>query len=180
MRLLRDSANLNPEKITKKNDYDVFIRSLGDSIAPNVPHSTYKNLVRIPADYETNGVEYLINFVFPELQDSSVLPDPEIFASRAILSPINKEVDEVNQIVKDKFPGEIVELCSADQVMRNSPNEYLGWNTSVLNSMRDSGIPPHVLQLNVGMPLVLLKNYDLKRGLSNGPSSLLLRTLMGE
>jgi hypothetical protein len=81
MRLLRDSANLDPEKLSKKYDYDAFIRSLGDGRAPNVPHSTYKNLVRIPAEYVINGsvsVESLINFVFPELQDDSVLPDPEI------------------------------------------------------------------------------------------------------
>jgi hypothetical protein len=40
--------------------------------------------------------------------------------------------------------------------------------------MRDSGMPPHKLILKKDMPLVLLKNYDLDRGISNGTKLILI------
>ena len=73
----------------------------------------------------------------------------------------------------------IVSLYSYDSVKRDTPNNYLGLDTDALHGMRDSGMPPHQLNLKIGMPLILLKNYDLEKGLSNG-TKLVVTDFLGE
>lgn len=47
------------------------------------------------------------------------------------------------------------------------PNEFL-------NTLCPSGLPPHLLKLKVGMPIMLLRNMNAARGLANG-TRLILR-----
>jgi hypothetical protein len=37
-----------------------------------------------------------------------------------------------------------------------------------LNTLKISGIPPHILKLKIGAIIILLKNIDSRRGLCNG------------
>ena len=46
-----------------------------------------------------------------------------------------------------------------------------------LNTLNPNGMPPHCLALKQGMPLMILRNLDLKNGLSNGTRVILRRLL---
>jgi hypothetical protein len=70
--------------------------------------------VRKPAKYVINGsvnIESLINFVFPELDNDSVLPDPGIFAIRAILSPTSIKNLQINFQQKSLSFVQQIRLC---------------------------------------------------------------------
>jgi ATP-dependent DNA helicase PIF1 len=174
MRLHRNVVNLTPEEFIEFQFFDQWLRNLGNGRITIQQYRSFKHLVEVPQKYVINaseGIDKLIAFVFPELFSQEELTG--IFGSRAILAPTNVEVDSINTLVTAIFPGDQVELYSADDVNRDLGTDYNGWDVSVLHSMRDSGMPPHVLILKKDMPLVLLKNYDLDRGLSNGTKLIL-------
>ncbi|XP_027086616.1 uncharacterized protein [Coffea arabica] len=91
--------------------------------------------------------------------------DANIPVNQAILSTKNNFVDEVNDILISKFPGEAVEYLSFDKTL--NPN-YQGQYEDFLNSLSQSGLPPHRLILKVNAPIILLRNLDPTEGLCNG------------
>ncbi|KAL0336639.1 UNVERIFIED_CONTAM: ATP-dependent DNA helicase PIF6 [Sesamum radiatum] len=108
-----------------------------------------------------HSIEQLINFVFPEL--SSHAYDPEYIASRALLTPLNDDVNKLNENVLIVFHGE--EVTSFDSVADDERNLYL---LEFLNSLSLGSLPPHKLTLKRGSPIMLLRNIDPKIGLCNG------------
>ncbi|EFP93666.2 uncharacterized protein PGTG_19561 [Puccinia graminis f. sp. tritici CRL 75-36-700-3] len=98
------------------------------------------------------------------------------FTDRLILAPLNADVTKINAICRDRLPGRALVLNSVDQMM----NEADGLDSDeavpeeVLNTFSLPGFPEHKLELKVGMPVILLRNLNLKRGLSNGTRLLIL------
>ena len=84
----------------------------------------------------------------------------------AILAPRNKQVDTINNLISDSFPGQAVVLTSSDEV--TNPNDIQRYNTEYLNILSPSGMPIHRLFLKPGMPLMLMRNLNPKMGLCNG------------
>jgi ATP-dependent DNA helicase PIF1 len=83
----------------------------------------------------------------------------------AILTPLNKHANEINDIAVDLLHGDIIELESSDEFVTDMNNAI---PIEFLNSLEISGLPPHVLRVKIGAPLVLLRNIDAKHGLMNG------------
>ena len=113
--------------------------------------------------------DQFIEDVYPLHVLQRPLENPDFFQERAILCSKNVNVDTINKQVMQKVTGEMVTLLSADTVqsdltnadMANLPAEYL-------QTISTSGIPPAILQLKVGMPVMLLRNLNPERGLCNG------------
>ena len=85
---------------------------------------------------------------------------------RAILAPTNKQVDKINDLIADNFPGIPVVLTSSDELC--NPDDFQRFNTEYLNSLSPSGLPIHRLFIKKGMPLMLMRNLNPKMGLCNG------------
>ena len=85
---------------------------------------------------------------------------------RAILAPTNKQVDEINNLITDSFPGIPCVLTSSDEVV--NPDDLHRYNIEYLNTLNPSGLPNHRLFLKEGMPLMLMRNLNPKMGLCNG------------
>ena len=85
---------------------------------------------------------------------------------RAILAPTNKQVDEINNLISESFPGKPFVLTSSDDVF--NPDDLQRYNTEYLNTLNPSGLPVHRLFLKYGMPLMLMRNLNPKMGLCNG------------
>jgi hypothetical protein len=100
----------------------------------------------------------LIDFVFPDLSVD------EVVMNHRIITPLNKDVDEINQMVMERYAGVAVtcpSVSSIDNDSINTPIEFL-------NSLTVSGLPPHLLTLKVGVPVMLLRNINVGVGLCNG------------
>ena len=68
-------------------------------------------------------------------------------------------------MVLEQLPGSAVDLYSYDNLVEGNDASY---PVELLNSLNPSGMPLHKLTLKVGAPIMLLRNLDIKQGLSNG------------
>ncbi|UYV76887.1 hypothetical protein LAZ67_14002300 [Cordylochernes scorpioides] len=84
---------------------------------------------------------------------------------RAILAPRNCVVDAINAQLLKEIPGQSILYTSVDSTI--DAEDCVEYTTEFLNSLEPSGMPPHHLELRVGVPIILLRNIDAPR-LCNG------------
>ena len=113
---------------------------------------------------EKKSMEKLAKHVYPELIRN--YNKKGWMDGRAILAPTNKQVDEINNLISESFPGQPFVLTSSDDVF--NPDDLQRYNTEYLNTLNPSGLPVHRLFLKYGMPLMLMRNLNPKMGLCNG------------
>jgi ATP-dependent DNA helicase PIF1 len=87
-------------------------------------------------------------------------------ANRAILATLNTNVDDYNHRVLEAFPGEYLEpYFSFDET---NPDTKFPVSLDILNAHNSSSLPDHALRLKKDCILMLMRNLNLKQGLSNG------------
>ena len=74
-------------------------------------------------------------------------------AERAILTPKNEDVEKLNDIIIDLFPGEDRNLLSFDEVEGDTYHLY---QHEYLHTICPGGLPPYNLKVKKGSPLMLL------------------------
>ena len=85
---------------------------------------------------------------------------------RAIICPTNKDVDHINDLLIQQFPGKRHTYKSHDKLL--TENQAHSFPVDFLNQVQVNGVPPHLLQLKVGAPVMLIRNLDPSRGHVNG------------
>ncbi|KAK9158447.1 hypothetical protein Scep_005021 [Stephania cephalantha] len=127
------------------------------------------NMISIPSNItlpyvdEQNSLEKLITAVYPNLNKYTV--EIDAMSSRAILTTKNEFVDEVNSLLIQRFPGEVVRYYNFDEILNENTSLV---NLEFLNSLSLSGFPPHDLMLKKDCPFILLRNINPSEGLCNG------------
>jgi len=102
--------------------------------------------------------------------------DAMYLMQRNILTPENIDVDEINNAILKSLSEESHTYLSANSL---APTEKGGsvvarvsmdslYLVEFLNTLRFSGIANHELQLKVGVPILLLRNFNQSIGLCNG------------
>ncbi|KAL0385786.1 UNVERIFIED_CONTAM: ATP-dependent DNA helicase PIF1 [Sesamum radiatum] len=138
--------------------------------------------IEIPEEFlienSDNSLMQLINETYPKL--SNKYNDCTYLKERAILTPKNSDVDEINSMMLSMLPGEIHQFCSADILCpgETSDHEQNMNSPELLNSIKVSGIPNHCLELKKGAPIMLMRNLNQSLGLCNGTR--LIVSKMGE
>ncbi|XP_023731646.2 uncharacterized protein LOC111879418 [Lactuca sativa] len=101
-------------------------------------------------------IGYLIEFVYPSILEN--YSDINYFQERAILAPKNEVVQEINDRLLKKFPGDEVEYLSSDIICES---EFVHdqfdadlYSPDVLNGLKVSGLPNHKLVLKIGVPVM--------------------------
>ncbi|KAJ7568855.1 hypothetical protein O6H91_01G050700 [Diphasiastrum complanatum] len=129
-----------------------YLLSVGDGREPTFVHHDL-DLISLSEGMclRMCDVGKLISFTFPDVV--RCFKDVEFLRSRAILTPLNKDVDEINARVVELLPGDVFTFYNADSVLECEgsnvhPIEYL-------NSLQPSGCPPHKLVLKIGMIVML-------------------------
>ena len=145
-------------------EFAEYLLRIGNGTEPLVPNT--EDRVQIPAHmlmprYNTYD---LIATVFGNLHLPSIGHD--FLTSRAILTPKNKDVTVLNDLILDQFPGVPSEFKSADAV--DDPEDQIHYPNELLNSLNLSDLPPHNLRLKADCPVMLLRNLDSANGLCNG------------
>ena len=141
--------------------------TIGETDLINIPEDIYMKIkpkTKANPDAEMESMEVLSQHVFPNLKINYLKPG--WMDGRAILAPTNKQVDTINNLISDSFPGPPVVLTSSDEVV--NPDDLQRYNIEYLNTLSPSGMPSHRLYLKPGMPLMLLRNLNPKMGLCNG------------
>ena len=152
-------------------DFAKYLLQLGNGTTPVHPEIG-EDMVKVPNEYLVHSTDELIDKVFPQLENGYM--DKYFISHRAILTPLNGNVDKLNEVIMAKFPGEGKTYLSADSVVdEDMANTY---PTDFLNSVTLSGMPPHAMTLKVGAPVMLLQNLraDPGYGLRNGTRMIVL------
>ncbi|XP_057444945.1 uncharacterized protein LOC130737204 [Lotus japonicus] len=116
-----------------------------------------------------DGVSSIVDSTYPNLESNFF--HENYFVDKAILAPTLDIVDSINQYVLSRSPGEEKVYLSSDSVVKvdEDMNIEANWITiEFLNSIKGSGLPDHKLCLKVGVPIMLMRNIDVARGLCNG------------
>ena len=154
--------------------FDRWTLSIGEGTVP----TGEDDMIEIPEDMcmgivprsvknpnsETTAMKELADHVYPNLNARYQIPG--WMDGRAILAPTNKQVNEINNLITDSFPGKPYTLTSSDELVNQ--DDFARFNTEYLNSLCPSGLPSHRLFLRPGMPLMLIRNLNPKMGLCNG------------
>jgi len=97
----------------------------------------------------------------------------EHIIQRAILTPLNEDVDSINIAIMNRFnfttldgtPAQRRTYHNVDSVVQGEQRGV--YPTEFLNSLSMLGVPPHTLTLQEGCPVILLRNTpsDLTNGI---------------
>jgi len=122
-------------------------------------------LITLPPNFYTITLnrDELIRKVFPNI--AQYYKDHQWLSTRAILAAKNSDVNGINSSILNEIPGEAKQYKSVDTVMNQ--DEVVNYPTEFLNSLDLPGMPPHILTLKIGVPIILLRNINPPR-LCNG------------
>ena len=128
--------------------------------------------IPLPQEIISPDVNTFIAEIYPAIS-SNPPPPPEYFLDRIILAPQNNDVDEMNNKLLSMMSGDEQVFYSADTVAQeagadNEVSDIYTFPSEFLHSLTASGLPPGVLRLKIGCPLILLQNLSPPRGLCNG------------
>ncbi|XP_047257679.1 uncharacterized protein LOC107844255 [Capsicum annuum] len=84
---------------------------------------------------------------------------------RAILASRNEYVDQLNEMLISRFPGESRMFLSFDSAEDDTNNYY---QEDYLNTLTPNGLLRHKLVFKKNVPIILLRNLDASNGLCNG------------
>jgi ATP-dependent DNA helicase PIF1 len=92
---------------------------------------------------------------------------------RAILAPLNDSVNKINHNITKTFPGEEVKYQSIDKTL--TPEEAVNFPTEFLNSLDIPGLPPHILRIKIGIPVMVLRSLNPPH-ITNGTRCTIIKT----
>lgn len=152
-------TNMRAHLARSNSDFPTELLKLGDGKLYNSVSSNNSTVVELneKLGHIIYDIEELITKVYPDI-DSILQKDFEWFCSRAIVCPRNNAVNEINNIILKKVPGDLRLYKSIDTVVQvedaiNYPQEFL-------NSLSPPALPPHELYLKIGVPIILLRNLS--------------------
>ncbi|XP_054289208.1 uncharacterized protein LOC129004674 [Macrosteles quadrilineatus] len=119
--------------------------------------------IELPNDIITNTND-IVNEIYGECLSDGNFEDMK---DRAILAPLNKDVDTINNTVINLIPGTETIYKSYDSI-KDEPEGALKFPPEFLNSIEISDLPPHQLRLKSNTIIMLLRNLDVSEGLCNG------------
>ena len=175
---LTENMRANADEIEFKN----WLIQIGDGTIPSSHDSDINkieldqrvvlNLANATANREQNAKnikhtmeEKLVDYVYGDKVTAQSLIEQNI----SILSPLNVDVDQINQIVLDRMYEEQEKTyLSTDTHIQEEEDELETFQQEHLNAETPSGFPHHVLNVKVGGIVILLKNLNLSKGQANG------------
>nr|GEY68835.1 DNA helicase [Tanacetum cinerariifolium] len=128
--------------------------------------------IDIPDEYcipnDENRTSNLINFIY----DDKTLRYPSAvkLQDKTIVRPKNETADVINAKILSMISGTTRTYISYDEAIPHGHDEgevELLYPTEYLNTLSFPGLPPHMLELKVGTPIMLLRNVNIVGGLCN-------------
>ncbi|KAG7994263.1 hypothetical protein I3843_01G050200 [Carya illinoinensis] len=145
--------------------FSEYVLELGNGMPPITVDETIKILdgMLVPYEDDCTSLDHLIDAVFHDIHEYSI--NISAMMNRAILTPKNSYVDEINALLIHRFPGELKRYYSFDEAIDTSEQSIM---EDFLNTLTPNGLPPHELLLKINCPIMLLRNINPSEGLCNG------------
>uniref|UniRef100_A0A1S3XJT8 DNA helicase Pif1-like 2B domain-containing protein n=1 Tax=Nicotiana tabacum TaxID=4097 RepID=A0A1S3XJT8_TOBAC len=122
---------------------------------------TSENKIEIPKSFivpyttEQESLNALCETTFPNMH--AFFCDASSVTSRVILTTKNDFVNEINDMLIDKFPKEAKTFVAIDETCEsNDQSQY----EDFLHSLNPAGLPPYRLTLKEICPIILLRNLN--------------------
>ncbi|PRQ34232.1 putative DNA helicase [Rosa chinensis] len=177
---LTENMRLSKKDLTEEDKKNIsnfanWLLEIGEGRVHSINYENDEDTswVEIPNDlliYNVkNPIEAIFLTTYPNFQIKYC--DFNYLKERAIITPRNTTVQEINNYAINLLPGNKTTYLSFDSILLNSGNSE---NTNVLypieflNKLEFNGLPSHELILKVGMPVILLRNLNQMSGLCNG------------
>ena len=169
---LRENMRVKNEMAKRPNDFEFreqlekheqWLLDLGEGRLPCHGYDE-SDIIDIPPSMSKDSKEAVIDSVFEDFKEH--IGDGEYYKSRVILAATNEIVNEVNNEMVRRIPGDLHTLESVDTV--GDMDNQTSFPTEFLNSLSLSGLPEHELHLRVDSVVILLRNMDIKGGHCNG------------
>ncbi|XP_020102972.1 uncharacterized protein LOC109720334 [Ananas comosus] len=173
MRLLRGSMNNTID--TSLAEFSQWVLDIGDGKINSVKLDGEEepSWIKIPDDMlikaSQNSIETIISEIYDNIGEN--YNNPDYLRDRAIITPRNESVDEVNNYVLSMVQTEEQLYLSSDSICASSKNaeeNNILYPVDFLNSLKFNGVPDHKLLLKIGTPIMLLRNINQNSGLCNG------------
>ncbi|GFY40011.1 ATP-dependent DNA helicase [Trichonephila inaurata madagascariensis] len=137
------------------SEFSKILLDVGEGKCPEV-NSTHDielptGLCQVISDTET-----LIHSIY-DVHNLNIKEDSWLCES-SILAPINDQITVLNQLMLDKIPGKSQTYLSTNTVC--NPDEAVNYPREFLSSISVPGLPPHKLELKIGVPFILLRNLN--------------------
>ena len=154
-----------PHNHDKLKAYEKWLLNLGEGRLPSQANIDDSNIIEIPNEMCVDTKEKCVDSVFDDFERN--IGNPEYFQSRIVLAATNEIVNQVNDSMVERIPGDLHQFASIDTVgdidsTTMFPTEFLN------NSLSLSGLPEHMLKLKKDTVVILLRNMDIKAGHCNG------------
>ncbi|XP_017239653.1 uncharacterized protein LOC108212437 [Daucus carota subsp. sativus] len=184
-RNMRLNTGTSQEEIDELNEFAKWVLATGDGrleVDEEAKSLFDEHGIQVPLQFcdleNDNTVENMIRSIYPDfIQNSS---NAKYLSERAILTPTNQTVGQLNSLIVDMIPGEAVTYYSVD-----SAEEFGGTDEDLnsafpveyLNSLSVPGLPVHDLKLKVGAVVMLMRNLNQTLGLCNGTRMIVTKCL---
>eukprot|EP00959_Pyramimonas_sp_CCMP1952_P370830 7766459-Pyramimonas_sp.AAC.1 len=182
VRVLRLTTNMRVQRLLTEGrdaqaqeEWASWLKSLGEGSLPGAADGTIQlppecclTAARGEGSEQPPTVMDLISAVYGDIANDPSARDPSALMKRAVLTPLNASVDEINDKVMAIWPNDQERTyLSADEPDGSDDGSEV-FPVEVLNSFNSGSLPPHRLTLKVGTPIMLLRNMCPAKGLMNG------------
>jgi ATP-dependent DNA helicase PIF1 len=157
------TMNKNHRLSAEYPDFATLLEKIGTGTYPTTSNSS--DDIKLP-DYleRCYTKEALIDKIYGKTTKNL---SPQELASRAILTPLNRNVHILNEsILKDRVPGQLYEFEANDIELDPNNNPIEDVPPEVLARLEYAGLPLHTLKLKVGAIMMCLRNLNTR--LKNG------------
>jgi len=130
----------------------IFSRHLLEVSNGTVPKNPETRKITFPSNFCNiiNSKEELVDKVFQSIEIN--YQNHAWLSGRTILAAKNVDVHDMNNIIINRTLGETVRYKSIDSVMDQS--EGVKFPTEFFNSLDVLGLPSHILNLKIGVPII--------------------------
>ncbi|CAJ2679402.1 unnamed protein product [Trifolium pratense] len=169
------------EQQASTREFNKWLLQLGDGNIETIckDGEEIASWTRIPNQYLIqpmgDPLKQIVESTYPNLKRH--LWNEEYLRERAILTPLNETVDEINNYIVQITEGSTKQYRSSDEIDKTTDNiseQELMYPVEFLNSLSINGFPNHCLELKEGMPIMLLRNINPALGMCNGTRLIIL------
>ncbi|CAN1794795.1 hypothetical protein LINPERHAP1_LOCUS20417 [Linum perenne] len=168
-------SEVNHKDIFEGKDFSEWVLAMGNGTLPSTtfPDSTSPDWIKIPDLFLINPNNDPYGAIIHDIYSNFLKSYSDIayIKNRAIVTPTNQVVSDINARMLAEVPGEVRTYYSSDKLCSDNANSAsleVDYPPEFLNSLSLNGLPEHEIMLKPFTPIMLLRNLNPSAGLFNG------------